>query len=202
MRGAFVIARCFPPSHGKPVVPYKSWAPVELWLRLHVNITLLASSTTTTTTTLQTSHPAQTPTTMYHTLISALALGKISLGVGGMLGPSLINQAFLITAPSSTAVLTRLFASREVALGGLLWMSRIKGPTAATATAATPTFGLRHALLAGMVADSLDVLGAGICFAQGSLDWKQTLVLGLGGTMAAGWGGLCLKGIGRVANKV
>lgn len=143
--------------------------------------------------------------TMYGTLISVLAAGKISLGLGGLLAPGLVQQAFLISAPSTASALTRMFATREIGLGAILWANRLRNTTplaasstsTATTTSITATPGLRQALLLGIGVDSLDAMSAVMGFAQGTLDWKQALLLGGGGVMVAGWGALCLRGVGR-----
>lgn len=138
---------------------------------------------------------------MLPTLISALAIGKLSLGATGILAPLLSQQAFLLTAPSTTSVLVRLFSSREIALGGLLWFNRLRGPVNTAATSSTNTTSmtmLRQALLAGIAVDSLDALSAVACYSQGALDGTQALVLGAGGVVAAGWGMACLRGVGRL----
>jgi hypothetical protein len=138
---------------------------------------------------------------MIPTLISALAIGKISLGVTGILAPLLSHQAFLLTLPSTTSVLLRLVSSRELALGGLVWYNRLRNPTNAAVPPSTKrnsTTMLSQALMAGIAVDSLDAVSALACYSQGALDGTQTLVLGAGGIFAAGWGWFCLKGVGRL----
>lgn len=47
--------------------------------------------------------------------------------------------------------------------------------------------------MASVLVDSLDVLGAILCYAQGTLDAESMVWTAVGAAFAAGWGGLCLS---------
>ena len=94
-------------------------------------------------------------------------------------------------------MLVRFFGSRELAFGCLMWAARgatTPSPTTGRNQTATPSASnLRALLLASVLVDSLDAIGAIWSYAQGSLDVEATAWTALGAASAAGWGGLCLS---------
>lgn len=131
------------------------------------------------------------------TLTTCLAVTKLGLGAGATIAPLLTCSVFHLPAPASAAMLVRFFGSRELAFGCLLWTARgatTSSPaTGQKVTAASSASNLRALLLASVVVDSLDAMGAIWCYAQGSLGAEATAWTAIGAALAAGWGGLCLS---------
>ncbi|GAB7324832.1 hypothetical protein MBLNU13_g08666t1 [Cladosporium sp. NU13] len=131
------------------------------------------------------------------TLTTCLAVAKLSLGASATIVPLLTCSVFHLPAPASAAMLVRFIGSRELAFGCLIWAARratTASPTTGQDKTATPSASnLRALLLASVLVDSLDTMGAIWCYTQGSLDAEATAWTAIGAAFAAGWGALCLS---------
>lgn len=58
--------------------------------------------------------------------VTGLALGRIAIGVGALVSPDLASKLFRLDGPANRQLpyMTRMFASREIALGAVTLASR------------------------------------------------------------------------------
>jgi hypothetical protein len=119
------------------------------------------------------------------TILSSLRMG---FGFFSLLAPSTTLSLFQMPVHSSALVTTRLFGVRDAVLGGLLW------------TADSPA-AVRRALIAGVIVDGIDALGAVYGLWQGDLDMLATDLVGGGAIvfLAMGLYGLRSRGLLKAA---
>jgi hypothetical protein len=108
--------------------------------------------------------------------ITGLAVGRIAVGTISLLSPKLAARLFLLNATTNPQLpyVTRLFGSREIALGGL---------TLASSGAAR-----RQLVQVGIAVDSADAATGLIATANGSVSKPAGLLMALvaGGAVATG----------------
>ena len=114
-------------------------------------------------------------------LLDSLSYGRVALGAGLLLAPSLVGRTYLGREASRPVVrfLLRVFGIRDLVVGGLQLAA--KGDKEAT----------RRVIVAGIACDSVDALAA--FAARDALPrWGRRLVL-LAATSAVGGGALALS---------
>lgn len=114
--------------------------------------------------------------------VSLLSTLRIAVGVVAFIAPTKTVQLLGHPAPASSVIGNRLWASRDAALGGLLF-------------SASSNESVRGALLAGMATDILDIISVGLSLLDGSVGVRAAVVVGGGGVAFLGLGLVALKGL-------
>jgi glycerol kinase len=114
--------------------------------------------------------------------VSGLALGRVAIGVGAIASPGLAMKMFRLDTETNPqlAYMSRMFGSREIALGAL--------------TLATSGKTQRNLILAGIAVDAADAAAGQLAAREGTVS-KTTgtfLTLPALGAVAAGIAGLVL----------
>ena len=115
--------------------------------------------------------------------VTGLALGRVAIGVGSFAAPPLAMQMFRLDPVSNPqlAFMSRMFGSREVALGALTLATRGKTQ--------------RNLVLAGIAVDAADAVTGQLVAREGTVTKATGMFLTLPalGAVAAGVAGLVLR---------
>ena len=116
--------------------------------------------------------------------VTGLALGRIAIGVGALVSPDLASKVFRLDGENNKQLpyMTRMFASREIALGAI--------------TMASESAARRKLVALGIAVDGADASAGLEAMRDGSVDQKVGigLVAPAVGAMVAGAIGFLRKG--------
>lgn len=115
--------------------------------------------------------------------IATLGAGKVLLGVASIIAPRLTCKLFLLDISPDAYIIGRLFGSSAAALGGLLWCLQRRALVGETTTA-----DLRLAVVANIMADSIDLISCTVAFASGKISPACFGMLGGGCAVLAALG--------------
>lgn len=107
---------------------------------------------------------------------------RTAVGSVAFIAPRTTSQLAGHPSPASSALGNRLWASRDAALGGLLF-------------AAASEDSIRGALYAGIVTDAFDIVSVALGLMDGSVGVRTAVVLGGGGLAFMSLGLVALKGL-------
>lgn len=114
--------------------------------------------------------------------VSGLALGRVAIGVGAMAAPGLAMKMFRLDPVTNPqlAYMSRMFGSREIALGAL--------------TLATSGKAQRNLVLAGIAVDAADAVAGQLAAREGTVSPRTGMFLTLPalGAVGAGLAGVVL----------
>lgn len=136
--------------------------------------------------------------------ISAICIIRAVVGGTMLLGPQRSAELFGVPLTSETSVVGRLFGSRDLALGALLWHARraaaisqsnILLQLSDTAVSKDASGILRYALYTGLAVDLMDVGGCTVGFFDGSVSERGAVVFGGGAVLLAILAGLGLRSL-------
>lgn len=134
--------------------------------------------------------------------IKVLALARMGLGLGLLSVPATVTRLCLLPVVESDSLIYRVAGSRDLALGGLLWFASASGQQASSGSGEVPkdsSVSLRQALIAGVVADSLDFVSTVLCFADGNLASEPAVLFAVGSAAFLGFGLIGLRSSKLVA---
>ena len=125
--------------------------------------------------------------------LSLLSIGRILIGGGSLLSPTfLANFVSYPYHPSISSMSYRLFGSRELVLGGCLWLANTNSSEL-----------LPPVLLIGAIIDAIDIVSTGGCILlEGNLSpWAMSVTAGGAALFVAvqlwAWNGLRTRAGGK-----
>ena len=113
-------------------------------------------------------------------IVKSLAAIRMLVGVSFLATPVFAGRLFMLPFTPATTIIARLFGSRDLALGGLLWTAQ-------------PGDERRRALTAGIVTDAVDALATGACLLEGNIDPVPGAVVGGGAATLMATGLVALR---------
>jgi hypothetical protein len=137
--------------------------------------------------------------------INAIAFTRILVGGSLLILPRMTSPFFGIPLTSQTVVLARLFGSRDLVLGGLLWSTASRAVSSASSSSSLGftgvgggwdhVGGIKSLLVAGLVVDGLDVCSCLFGVLDGTIKGRTIPWIGGGAAAFVGLGLLGLTGL-------
>ncbi len=139
------------------------------------------------------------PSPLSSTSVALLGAGRVLVGAATLVAPIAVANLFFIDLPPSAILIGRLLGVREMAIGGLTFVTGRR--FAASARNGTPEEArvgagyLRMVLWANIINDADDIAICLVSALAGGLNWNTALLFGAGAAAFVGLGELGLLGL-------
>jgi hypothetical protein len=134
--------------------------------------------------------------------ISAISIIRAVVGGSMLLGPEHSAQLFGVPLAPETSIIGRLFGSRDLALGALLWYARATAISPSNilhfsneAVSKDATGILKYALYTGVAVDLMDIGGCAVAFLDGTISERAVAFLGGGAVLLVTLAGFGLRSL-------